>query len=55
VLDASPVLRRDERTAEEMAAEIDRYRSLLDRHFGEPLPMPFVLQDVLDLAKASRG
>jgi hypothetical protein len=55
VLDASPVLRRDERTAEEMADEIDRYRSLLDRHFGEPLPMPFVLQDVLDLAKASRG
>jgi hypothetical protein len=38
-----------------MADEIDRYRRMLDRHFGEPLPTPFVLQDVLDLAKASRG
>jgi hypothetical protein len=38
-----------------MADEIDRYRRMLDRHFGEQLPAPFVLQDVLDLVKAGRG
>jgi len=55
VLDASPVLRADDLTAREMAEEIERYERLLDRHFGERLPRPFVLQDVLDLVKQGGG
>ena len=54
VLDASPVIRADALSAREMAEEVDRYRRLLDKGFGEQLPQPFVLQDVLDLAGSER-
>ncbi len=51
VLDASPVLREDELTAQDFQAVIDRYRHLLEQ-LDEPFPQPFVLQDVLDRAGA---
>jgi hypothetical protein len=54
VLDASPVIRADALSAREMAEEVDRYRRLLDKGFGEQLPQPFVLQDMLDLAGSER-
>jgi hypothetical protein len=55
VLDAFPIIRADELSARSMADEVERYRKLLDRHFGEQLPKPFVLQDVLDLNKEAGG
>ena len=47
VLDASPVLRDDQLTAEDIAELIDRYRKVLEQ-LDEKFPKPFVLQDVLD-------
>jgi len=49
VLDASPVLRQDSLSAQDMRDVVDRYRKLLEQ-LDEPFPKPFVLQDVLDLA-----
>ena len=47
VLDAAPVLRADELTAEELAELIARYRMVLEQ-LDEKLPTPFILQDILD-------
>ena len=52
VLDASPVLRRDQLQAQDTRDVVDRYRRLLEQ-LDEPFPQPFVLQDVLDLAGPS--
>ena len=49
VLDASPVLREDHLTAEDLAELVGRYRKVLDQ-LDEKFPKPFVLQDVLDRA-----
>jgi hypothetical protein len=49
VLDASPVLRQDDLSAQDMRDVVDRYRKLLEQ-LDEPFPKPFVLQDVLDRA-----
>ncbi len=49
VLDASPVLREDHLTAEDLAEQVGRYRKVLDQ-LDEKFPKPFVLQDVLDRA-----
>ena len=46
VLDASPVLREDDLTAEDIAEIVARYRSLLEQ-LDEPFPSPFILDDVL--------
>ncbi len=47
MLDAAPVLRADELTAEELAELIARYRMVLEQ-LDEKLPTPFILQDILD-------
>jgi hypothetical protein len=52
VLDASPVLRQDKLTADDMRDIVNRYRKLLEQ-LDEPFPKPFILQDVLDLAGPS--
>jgi hypothetical protein len=49
VLDASPVLREDDLSAQDMRDVVERYRKLLEQ-LDEPFPQPFVLQDVLDRA-----
>jgi len=49
VLDASPVLREDQLTADDTRDIVNRYRKLLEQ-LDEPFPKPFVLQDVLDRA-----
>ena len=52
VLDASPVLRTDPLTADDIAEIVARYKRLLEQ-LDEPFPKPFVLQDVLDRASPS--
>jgi len=47
VLDASPVLRADRITADDMREVVDRYRKVLEQ-LDEPFPKPFVLQDVIE-------
>ena len=47
VLDASPVLRKDWATTDEIREVIDRYRKVLEQ-LDEPFPKPFVLQDIVD-------
>ena len=49
VLDASPVLRADDLTAEDLADVVKKYRKVLDQ-LDEPFPQPFILQDMLDRA-----
>ena len=49
VLDASPVLRENDLSAQDMRDVVERYRKLLEQ-LDEPFPQPFVLQDVLDRA-----
>jgi hypothetical protein len=49
VLDASPVLRDDRLTADDLAELVARYRRLLEQ-LDQPFPSPFVLQDMLDKA-----
>jgi len=49
VLDASPVLRDDRLTADDLAEIAARYRRLLEQ-LDEPFPSPFILQDMLDKA-----
>jgi len=49
VLDASPVLRGDRLTADDLAEIATRYRRLLEQ-LDEPFPSPFILQDMLDQA-----
>jgi hypothetical protein len=49
VLDASPILRDDDLTAEDLATAVRKYRKVLDQ-LDEPFPKPFILQDVLDRA-----
>ena len=49
VLDASPVLRADQLTADDLAETASRYRRLLEQ-LDEPFPSPFILQDMLDKA-----
>lgn len=49
VLDASPVLRDDRLTADDLAEIAARYRRLLEQ-LDEPFPSPFILQDMLDQA-----
>jgi hypothetical protein len=47
VLDASPVLRADDLTAEDLADVVKKYRKVLDQ-LDEPFPQPFILQDMID-------
>ncbi|MEI7781117.1 MAG: hypothetical protein WCJ18_04225 [Planctomycetota bacterium] len=47
VLDASPVLRDDQLTAEDLAEIVGRYRKVLEQ-LDEKFPKPFILQDILD-------
>ncbi len=47
VLDASPILRNDTITNEDINDYIVRYRKVLEQ-LDEPFPRPFVLQDVVD-------
>lgn len=49
VLDASPVLRDDQLTADDLAELVGRYRKVLEQ-LDEKFPKPFILQDVLDRA-----
>ena len=49
VLDASPVLRDDSLTAEDLAETVAKYRKVLEQ-LDEKFPKPFLLQDVLDRA-----
>ncbi|MGB8852641.1 MAG: hypothetical protein WCC69_03645 [Pirellulales bacterium] len=49
VFDASPVLRDDQLTADDIAQIVDRYRKLLEQ-LDAPFPSPFILQDILDKA-----
>jgi tetratricopeptide (TPR) repeat protein len=49
VLDASPVLRDDQLTADDLAEIVGRYRKVLEQ-LDEKFPKPFILQDVLDRA-----
>jgi len=49
VLDASPVLREDQLTAEDLAEIVGRYRKVLEQ-LDEKFPKPFILQDILDRA-----
>ena len=49
VLDASPVLRDDQLTADDLAEIVGRYRKVLAQ-LDEIFPKPFILQDVLDRA-----
>jgi len=49
VLDASPILRNDDLTAEDLSSVARKYRKVLDQ-LDEPFPQPFILQDVLDRA-----
>jgi hypothetical protein len=49
VLDASPVLREDQLTADDLAEIVGRYRKVLEQ-LDEKFPKPFILQDVLDRA-----
>jgi hypothetical protein len=49
VLDASPVLRDDRLTADDLAEIAARYRRLLEQ-LDAPFPSPFILQDMLDQA-----
>jgi hypothetical protein len=48
VLDASPVLRNDGITADDLCEIVDRYRKVLEQ-LDEPFPKPFVLEDMLKL------
>jgi len=48
VLDASPVLRADSITADDLGEIVDRYRKVLEQ-LDEPFPKPFVLEDMLKL------
>ena len=48
VLDASPVLRADSITADDMSEIVDRYRKVLEQ-LDEPFPKPFILEDMLKL------
>ncbi|NDC54203.1 MAG: hypothetical protein EBZ74_07875 [Planctomycetia bacterium] len=57
VLDASPVLRGDRLTADDIVDLVDRYRKVLEQ-LDEKFPQPFVLQDMLDMVNwraASKG
>ncbi|MEI8226868.1 MAG: hypothetical protein WCH77_01195 [Planctomycetota bacterium] len=49
VLDASPVLRDDQLTADDLAEIVGRYRKVLEQ-LDEKFPKPFILQDILDRA-----
>jgi hypothetical protein len=49
VLDASPVLRADDLTADDVAETVSRYRKVLEQ-LDEKFPSPFILQDILDKA-----
>ena len=49
MLDASPVLRDDQLTADDLAEIVGRYRKVLEQ-LDEKFPKPFILQDVLDRA-----
>jgi hypothetical protein len=49
VLDASPVLKADDLTGDDLVELIDRYRKVLEQ-LDEKFPQPFILQDVLDQA-----
>ena len=49
VFDASPVLRDDQLTADDIALIVDRYRKLLEQ-LDEPFPSPFILRDILNKA-----
>jgi len=53
VLDASPVLKADDLTGDDLVELIDRYRKVLEQ-LDEKLPQPFVLQDVIDRADPTR-
>jgi hypothetical protein len=46
VLDASPVLRADQITKDDINEVVDRYRKLLEQ-LDEPFPKSFPLQDIL--------
>jgi hypothetical protein len=54
VLDASPVLRADSITAEDLQEVVDRYRKLLEQ-LDEEFPKSFILQDVLQGAMPGGG
>jgi hypothetical protein len=47
VLDASPVLRKDQITKDDLNEVVDRYRKLLEQ-LDEPFPKSFPLQDILN-------
>jgi hypothetical protein len=49
VLDASPVLKADDLTGDDLVELVDRYRKVLEQ-LDEKFPQPFILQDVLDQA-----
>jgi hypothetical protein len=49
LLDGSERLREDALFADELAAVVNRYRKLLEQ-LDEPVPEPFILQDVVDKA-----
>jgi hypothetical protein len=54
VLDASPVLRADSLTADDLAETVGRYRKVLEQ-LEEKFPAPFILQDMLDRAGPSEN
>ena len=54
MLDASPVLRADQITKDDLNEVVDRYRKLLEQ-LDEPFPKPFVLQDILGSGAAPAG
>ena len=47
VLDASPVLRADQITKDDINEVVDRYRKVLDQ-LDEPFPKSFPLQEILN-------
>ncbi|NBW95261.1 MAG: hypothetical protein EBR28_00655 [Planctomycetia bacterium] len=54
VLDASPVLKADDLTGDDLVELVDRYRKVLEQ-LDEKFPKPFILQDVLDKARPAGG
>jgi len=52
VFDASPILREDDLTADDIAEIVGRYRNLLEQ-LDEPFPSPFILDEIL--ARAGPG
>ncbi len=53
VLDASPVLKADDLTGDDLVEFIDRYKKVLEQ-LDEKFPQPFILQDVLDRADPTK-